>query len=126
MNLECKCGNKNNFFVETKGNQKGIYCSDCGKWVKWATKDEIRLLEHRESCGLKSTIQYIDEFIPKDNIKEKVKELLDDTYNKIDYFENEILKNTKENKCYENELYAKLSIFNMYRICLEGILDECK
>lgn len=49
--MECKCGNKDNnaFFTEKKGNQMGIYCSNCGKWVKWATKDEVRMLTHRQS-----------------------------------------------------------------------------
>lgn len=38
----CKCGH-NDFFFADKGNQKGIYCSYCGKWLKWADKDEQNL-----------------------------------------------------------------------------------
>lgn len=38
----CKCGH-NDFFFANKGNQKGIYCSYCGKWFKWADKDEQNL-----------------------------------------------------------------------------------
>ena len=39
---KCKCGH-NDFFFADKGNQKGIYCSYCGKWLKWADKDEQNL-----------------------------------------------------------------------------------
>lgn len=45
MNNVCKCGGTN-FFMETNGNQVGLYCSDCGKWQKWLTKDEIRVMKH--------------------------------------------------------------------------------
>lgn len=39
---KCKCGH-NDFFFADKGNQIGIYCSYCGKWLKWADKDEQNL-----------------------------------------------------------------------------------
>lgn len=39
---KCKCGHDDFFFAD-KGNQKGIYCSYCGKWLKWADKDEKNL-----------------------------------------------------------------------------------
>ena len=39
---KCKCGHDDFFFAD-KGNQKGIYCSYCGKWFKWAGKDEQNL-----------------------------------------------------------------------------------
>ena len=39
---KCKCG-ENDFFFDDKGNQKGIYCSYCGRWLKWASKDEQNL-----------------------------------------------------------------------------------
>jgi len=27
--------------------QTGLYCSDCGKWIKWLSKEEIRLYERQ-------------------------------------------------------------------------------
>lgn len=42
-NYRCKCGH-NDFFFADKNNQKGIYCSHCGKWLKWADKDEQNLI----------------------------------------------------------------------------------
>lgn len=44
---KCKCGH-NDFFFANKGNQKGIYCSYCGKWLKWADKDEQNLIINQE------------------------------------------------------------------------------
>lgn len=39
-----KCGSID-LYIETKGTQSGLYCSDCGKWIKWLGKDELRLAE---------------------------------------------------------------------------------
>ena len=44
---KCKCGH-NDFFFADKGNQKGVYCSYCGKWLKWADKDEQNLAMKQE------------------------------------------------------------------------------
>ena len=35
---ECQ---SHDFFLEKKGNSVGLYCADCGKWIKWLNKDEI-------------------------------------------------------------------------------------
>ena len=43
----CKCGH-NDFFFADKGNQKGIYCSYCGRWLKWADEDEQNLAMKQE------------------------------------------------------------------------------
>lgn len=29
-----------------KGNNIGLYCDDCGAWVKWLGKDELNAFEH--------------------------------------------------------------------------------
>ena len=45
--FECPtCGSKD-VFVEKSGNQTGLYCGDCGKWIKWLTKEEFRLAERQ-------------------------------------------------------------------------------
>lgn len=41
-NYVCKCGHKD-FIFKGNGNQIGIYCSKCGKWLKWADKNEKNL-----------------------------------------------------------------------------------
>jgi hypothetical protein len=37
----CKCGCKE-VFIQSEGIHTGLYCADCGKWIKWLSKDEIR------------------------------------------------------------------------------------
>lgn len=45
--FKCKCGH-NDFFFADKGSQNGIYCTYCGKWLKWADKDEQNLAMKQE------------------------------------------------------------------------------
>ena len=42
---KCKCGCEN-MFVQPKGNNTGLYCSECGKWQRWLGKDELRAFEY--------------------------------------------------------------------------------
>lgn len=64
---KCKCGHDDFFFAD-KGSQKGIYCSYCGKWFKWADKDEQNLRMKQESiidkirAEIKDTL-YVDSLI---------------------------------------------------------------
>lgn len=67
---KCKCGH-DDFFFAGKGNQKGIYCLYCGKWLKWADKDE-RNLELKQDpildkmrAKIKEQIDYHDEELRK-------------------------------------------------------------
>lgn len=45
MNYQCKCG-CTDMFTEKKGNNTGLYCSECGKFQKWMGKNELRAFEH--------------------------------------------------------------------------------
>lgn len=38
----CPCG-CNKFFAKEHKKQLGLYCSECGAWVKWANNEERRL-----------------------------------------------------------------------------------
>lgn len=46
---KCKCGNASDFFIEHNLSQCGLYCGECGKWIKWLNKDEERLFKHKQS-----------------------------------------------------------------------------
>ena len=37
----CKNCGSIDLFTKEKGNQVGLYCADCGKWIKWLGKDEL-------------------------------------------------------------------------------------
>ncbi len=42
-----KCGSIS-LHTEVKGNNTGLYCDDCGAWVKWLGKDELRAFKHSQ------------------------------------------------------------------------------
>ena len=42
-----KCGSTS-LHTEHKGNNTGLYCDDCGAWIKWLGKDELRAFEYSE------------------------------------------------------------------------------
>ena len=43
--VKCDCGCENVYFMENPNsiNVLGIYCTMCGRWIKWANKVEKRL-----------------------------------------------------------------------------------
>lgn len=57
---QCKCGHSDFFFAD-KGSQKGIYCSYCGKWLKWADKNEQNLSMKQESTFDKIRAEILEE-----------------------------------------------------------------
>ena len=40
-----KCGSIS-LHIENKGNNVGLYCNDCGAWIKWLSKDEVRAFNY--------------------------------------------------------------------------------
>ena len=40
-----KCGGVD-LYIEEKATNTGLYCGDCGAWLKWVSKDEIRAFQH--------------------------------------------------------------------------------
>jgi transcription initiation factor TFIIIB Brf1 subunit/transcription initiation factor TFIIB len=45
QNVCKKCGSLD-LHTEVKGSNVGLYCDDCGAWIKWLGKDEQRAFEH--------------------------------------------------------------------------------
>lgn len=80
---KCKCGHIDFFFAD-KGIQKGIYCLYCGKWLKWADKDEQNLVMKQKSIfdKIKSEIEQLHyhpklDFINTDMVVDMVLEIID-------------------------------------------------
>jgi len=44
-NFICNKCNGTFTFIKKNNTQTGLYCSKCGKWIKWLGKEEIRLYE---------------------------------------------------------------------------------
>lgn len=47
--MQCKrCGSTYMYIKEHEcGNLSGIHCAKCGKWIKWASKDEKRVMPNK-------------------------------------------------------------------------------
>ena len=64
-----KCGSTD-LYTDQKGNNTGLYCSDCGAWIKWLSKEELRAFDHSKDIeeenikGLSNTRTY---YTPKLN-----------------------------------------------------------
>ena len=61
-----KCGSVS-LHTEVKGNNTGLYCDDCGAWIKWLSKDELRAfnfsLQESINNNQKSIETRLNEFI---------------------------------------------------------------
>ena len=43
--IKCtKCGS-NNLYLEPRGTQVALICKDCGSWIKWVAKKDVKPLE---------------------------------------------------------------------------------
>lgn len=52
--FECtKCKSKN-IFVDEAGNYTGLYCYDCGNWIKWLNKSEAKAARKQEKANRES------------------------------------------------------------------------
>ena len=43
----CKCGAVNEVELQPKGTAIGLYCTKCGRWFKWVTKEEANIIKSR-------------------------------------------------------------------------------
>lgn len=57
-----KCGSIS-LHAEVKGNNTGLYCDDCGAWIKWLGKDELRAFEHSMREATKNERESVSEYI---------------------------------------------------------------
>ena len=51
-----KCGSIE-LHTEVKGNNTGLYCNDCGAWIKWLGKDELKAFKHSQKEENKDIIE---------------------------------------------------------------------
>ena len=115
-----KCGSIS-LHTKTKGNNVGLYCDDCGAWIKWLGKDEAFLFEHNKATKKKNK-----------NIKDKedvifshedTKELLELPYVVLNESDDEELRINGKSICCHKRLYpadvlealAKHGIINFVR-----------
>ena len=57
-----KCGSTS-LHTEVKGNNTGLYCGDCGAWIKWLGKDEVRAFEYSMREATKEEKESVNRYI---------------------------------------------------------------
>ena len=110
-----KCGSVS-LHTEVKGNNTGLYCDDCGAWIKWLGKDELRAFEHaNKSRGLRATAKLYDDAFANNEVNNEVNERLSRFIDSID----EAIVSVYDNPTAEHD---KLIYNNAYAFALE----KCK
>lgn len=41
--FSCKKCNSTDVYIREVGMQSGLYCGDCGKWIQWLGKEDLRM-----------------------------------------------------------------------------------
>jgi len=57
-----RCGSIS-LHTESKGNNTGLYCDDCGAWVKWLGKDELRAFIHSMRSATKEENNSVETYL---------------------------------------------------------------
>ena len=57
----CKKCRGTSLHIEIKGNNTGLYCNDCGKWLCWLSKDDLRAFEYSQKKENKNENEVVDE-----------------------------------------------------------------
>lgn len=47
MQETCRICGDSEFFLQYKGSQVGVYCANCGKWIKWLSKKDQAIYKNR-------------------------------------------------------------------------------
>lgn len=119
--FRCKKCNSKDLFIRKNGNNTGLYCSDCGSWIKWLGKAEIQLAERFiASYNFNKSVNGEENelfFIGVDLIKE-----LNKVYKNImEFKESEGLSIKEKKLC--NCIFEDM--INTYSNFLEVVEDNC-
>jgi hypothetical protein len=78
-----KCGSLD-LHIETKGSNVGLYCSDCGAWIKWLGKDELRAFENSQKEVHQKVVDASVNEVGVNLIKKELNDLIDFLDEQID------------------------------------------
>ena len=49
MDRRCTKCSSENLFIKKSGDSTGLYCEECGAFLKWLNKNEVRAFEHKST-----------------------------------------------------------------------------
>ena len=116
-----KCGSVS-LHTEVKSNNTGLYCDDCGAWIKWLGKDELRAFEHaNKSRGLRATLtaKVYDEAFVNNEVNERLSRFIDGIDETIDsVYDN---PTAEHDKLIYNNAYA--FALEKCKACIQNIIE---
>lgn len=114
-----KCGSVS-LHTEVKGNNTGLYCDDCGAWIKWLGKDELRAFEHaNKSRGLRATVKLHDDVFANNEVNERLSRFIDGIDEAIDsVYDN---PTAEHDKLIYNNAYA--FALEKCKVCVQNIIE---
>jgi hypothetical protein len=113
-----KCGSVS-IHIKENGTQVGLYCSDCGVWIKWLGKDDRRLAELQIQNN--STVNVNTDI---NNYFDTIKSVVDSFVRMCDFIEQNDNIGCKNcpvfNDCFmnkkHNELYKLMNVLNINKL----------
>ena len=76
---KCKKCDNTSFYTERNGNHTGLYCEKCGAWIKWLSKDELRVVAHNKKTEqTKNNFSY---FPLRGSLRGRLHFILEDFFN---------------------------------------------
>lgn len=104
-----KCGSID-LFTDKKGNNTGLYCRDCGAWIKWLGKDELRAFIESMRPATKEEQESIQKHLDKISVPTGTNFYDDKTKNDTQVLQ-ELKDQIEHYICHENHL-AEISADN--------------
>lgn len=119
----CKCGSQDMFLGE-KGYNTGMYCSACGKWQKWMSKDEIRLFKQKQKESWKDPPEEVtqrDYLISSHSSKDKL--IIDRLREFVDFLDSQIDEQLTRDTLSTEDAISKCSYAHAYEKNKNAILN---
>jgi uncharacterized Zn finger protein (UPF0148 family) len=115
-----KCGSIN-LFTNENGTQVGLYCSDCGAWIKWLGKEEKRLAEQQIETNKNININNT----PTNKDLRLLVKVADFVSKQEDYYYDIAHKELKENNIFGNQVAgAQASAFQRVRYYIQDLMES--
>lgn len=73
--FECSRCKSKEIFIRMSGNNTGLYCSKCGKWIKWLSKNEKRLAEKQIEDAATNQLNTDEKVFYNEDIRHKINKL---------------------------------------------------
>lgn len=109
IDIYCKkCGSKL-LHIEKKGTQSGLYCNNCGAWIKWLNKNEIRKFQYNEKEN-------------NDIEDDKIKQIYNYVKKQEDYYYGKV--SSGDNAISDITMSSQAVSFQKVRYFIEQLLDQ--